>query len=169
MITIRRAHEYDWETLADIGMRAWQKAMMPVGETSAMIDNARNAFVRFTQNGWVTIIIVENAGVPVGWAAREDLDDMITDFWIDPDHQRQGMGSALLVAVEDEMRKMGHSEARLETHARNREAVDFFRAHGYSIQWLSVVYNPKLDRDMETVSMVKALESEEVLTYGPMG
>lgn len=169
MITIRKAQQEDWETLADIGLRAWHKAMMPVGETAAMIDNARSAFTRFTQNGWITIIIVESGGTPVGWAAREDLDEMITDFWIDPDHQRQGMGSALLVAVEEDMRRMGQSEARLETHARNHEAVAFFRSHGYAIQWLSVVYNPKLDRDLETVSMVKTLESEEALTYGPMG
>ena len=167
MVTIRKARQDDAEILTDIGMRTWRKAMASVGEAAEMAASAREAFARFTEEGWLTITVVEKSGVPAGWAAREDLDETITDFWIDPDREKQGLGSALLAAVEDEIRKAGFGEALLETHARNQNAVDFFRARGFSVQWLSIVYNPKLDQDLETVGMRKILVPQVDDLYAP--
>ncbi|MDQ0453975.1 GNAT family N-acetyltransferase [Rhizobium paknamense] len=167
MAAIRGAHPDELGILAEIGFRAWERAMIPVGESRAMVENARIAFKNFTRSSPITITVVENHGRPMGWAAREMLDERISDFWIDPDHLRKGYGSVLLSAVEDAIRHAGYEETRLETHARNREAVQFFKSHGFGIQWLSVVYNPKLDRDMETVGMAKRLVQDERLTYGP--
>ncbi|MDQ0421598.1 ribosomal-protein-alanine N-acetyltransferase [Peteryoungia aggregata LMG 23059] len=167
MVTIRKALQEDAELLTEIGMRAWRKAMTHVGETDAMVINARSAFANFTRSGWLHILVIEKSGVPVGWAAREDFDETITDFWIDPDHERKGYGTLLLASLEEDIRKAGFEEARLETHARNQQAVDFFRARGFSIQWLSIVYNPKIDLDVETVGMHKILIQQEDDTYSP--
>ncbi|MGG7518034.1 N-acetyltransferase family protein [Allorhizobium undicola] len=169
MVAIRSAHPEELVFLADIGFRAWERAMLPIGESRAMVENARSAFQNFTRSSPLTITVVESHGRPMGWAARETLDERISDFWIDPDHLRKGYGSALLSAVEEAIRHAGYEETRLETHARNREAVQFFKSNGFGIQWLSVVYNPKLDRDMETVGMAKRLVQNERLTYGPGG
>jgi len=166
MVKIRKAEQEDAELLAGIGMRAWRKAMAHVGETDAMVANARAAFSSFTQSGWLQILVIEKSGVPVGWAAREDFDETITDFWIDPDHERQGYGTLLLEALEEQIMKSGFEKAQLETHARNQQAVDFFRARGFAIQWLSIVYNPKLDLDLETIGMHKPLVSHADDTYG---
>ncbi|MCM2473782.1 GNAT family N-acetyltransferase [Rhizobium sp. CG5] len=169
MITIRNARLDEAGLLAEIGVRAWEKAMVPVGETKAMLDNARSAFMNFTQSRWLTISVVEKHGNPAGWAAREDLDENISDFWIDPDHQGQGLGTALLAAIEADILHQGFEKAMLQSHARNREAVDFFEKHGFSVHWLTVAYNPKLDRDVETVGLSKQLASETANTYGPSG
>lgn len=169
MATIRSAHSEEAGILADIGFRAWEQAMIPVGETLTMVDNARSAFANFTRSNLISISVVEHAGHAVGWAARENLDDKISDFWIDPDYQHRGYSKALLTAIEEDIVHLGFEEAHLETRARNRQAVGFFEHHGYSVHWLSVVYNPKLDRDVETVGMSKRLVTKRSYTYGPGG
>jgi [ribosomal protein S18]-alanine N-acetyltransferase len=166
MITIRKARQEEAEILAEIGVRAWQKAMIPVGETVGMVDNARDAFLRFTREGWICITVIEKFGQPVGWAAREDLDEAITDFWIDPDREGQGHGRELLAAVEKEIVDKGFAKASLQTHAMNAEALRFFEKHGYAVNWLTVTYNPKLDRDVQSVGLSKQLAQQETPGYG---
>ncbi|MBB4954222.1 ribosomal-protein-alanine N-acetyltransferase [Agrobacterium vitis] len=169
MARIRSAHSDEANILADIGFRAWEQAMLSVGDTRSMVENARNAFRNFARSGLMSIIVIEHMGQPVGWAARENLDDKITDFWIDPPHQGRGYSKLLLQAIEADIIHRGFDEAHLETHARNKQAVDFFQHHGYGVRWLSVVYNPKLDRDIEMVGMSRQLVSHSSTTYGPGG
>jgi ribosomal-protein-alanine N-acetyltransferase len=153
--------------LSEIGLRAWQNAMASIGESDAMIDAARNAFRNFVENDWLTITVVEQNGQVAGWAAREGLDETISDFWIDPAFTRQGLGSALLVRVEKEIADQGLEKAAMQTHSGNSEAIGFFQKHGYSIHWLSVAYNPKLDRDVPSVGLTKQLVSDSQGAYGP--
>ncbi|TWD57511.1 ribosomal-protein-alanine N-acetyltransferase [Agrobacterium vitis] len=169
MARIRGAHSDEASVLADIGLRAWEQAMLSVGDTTAMMDNARSAFRNFTRSGLSAITVVEHAGHAVGWGARENHDDKITDFWIDPGHQKRGYSKLLLEAIERDILHRGYEQAHLETHARNKQAVSFFQYHGYSVHWLSVVYNPKLDRDVEMVGMSRRLVELANLTYGPGG
>ncbi len=166
MMTIRSARQDEAAILADVGLRAWEKAMIPVGETKAMVENARTAFWNFVSSEWLTITVIEQNGDVAGWAARENLDEDITDFWIDPVFQGQGLGTALLEAVEKEIRHLGFEKATLETHAMNREGLHFFEKHGYSVHWLTIAYNPKLDRDIQTVGLTKAFVAPEPVGYG---
>ena len=167
MITIRNAREEDCAVLAEIGYRSWDSAMSKIGETTSMAANAMVAFESFVTHAWLTISIVESDGAVAGWAARERLDEAISDFWIDPAYKRQGLGKALLAAVEAEMVEQGLDKATVQTHARNREAVAFFESQGYRIHWLSVAYSPKLDRDVESVGLSKELVTHGAGTYGP--
>ncbi|MFW8604293.1 GNAT family N-acetyltransferase [Rhizobium leguminosarum] len=166
MIHIRNARDGEAELLSEIGLRAWQNAMASIGESDAMIDAARNAFRNFVENDWLTITVVEQNGQVAGWAAREGLDETISDFWIDPAFTRQGLGSALLVRVEKEIADQGLEKAAMQTHSGNSEAIGFFQKHGYSIHWLSVAYNPKLDRDVPSVGLTKQLVSDSQGAYG---
>lgn len=166
MIHIRNARDGEAELLSEIGLTAWQNAMASIGESDAMIDAARNAFRNFVENDWLTITVVEQNGQVAGWAAREGLDETISDFWIDPVFTRQGLGSALLVRIEKEIADQGLEKAAMQTHSGNSEAIGFFRKHGYSIHWLSVAYNPKLDRDVPSVGLTKQLVSDNQGAYG---
>jgi ribosomal-protein-alanine N-acetyltransferase len=166
MTIIRNAREDEAPLLTDIGLRAWAQAMGAIGGSAELRDNAYSAFSNFTQSSWLTITVVEVGGGVVGWAAREGLDEVISDFWIDPAHQRQGLGSALLQELEGEILKQGFMAARLETHAHNTDAVHFFEKNGYSVNWLSVSYAPKLDQDVQSVGMSKQLAVEETTGYG---
>jgi ribosomal-protein-alanine N-acetyltransferase len=166
MIHVRNAHEGETDILTSIGLRAWQKAMAPIGDTDALLDSASDAFSSFTRDNWLTVTVVERNGLVAGWAAREALDETISDFWIDPANLRQGLGSALLAQIEKDIADQGFDRVSLQTHSGNAEAIGFFKAHGYAIHWLSVVYSPKLDRDLPTVGLSKVLVSLSDGTYG---
>ncbi|MBB3310554.1 ribosomal-protein-alanine N-acetyltransferase [Rhizobium sp. BK196] len=167
MIHIRNARESDTALLSEIGLRAWQRAMALIGESDAMTDGARTAFRTFVDNNWLTITVVEQNGQAAGWAAREGLDETISDFWIDPSFNRQGLGTALLEHIESDIFEQGFEEAAMQTHSGNTEAISFFQKHGYAIHWLSVAYNPKLDRDVPSVGLSKHLGPQEQEGYGP--
>lgn len=166
MISIRAARQEEALLLRDIGLRAWASAVSGIDVSPAMQAAAEAAFESFAVNHWLTISVVEDDGVPAGWAAREKLDETISDFWIDPDYQRRGLGTALMVALEADILHQGFDTAELQTHARNA-AIAFFERSGYSIRWLSVAYSPKLDRDVETVGLSKRLDGgDDTGVYG---
>lgn len=157
MITVRSARQDEAAVLAEIGLKAWESAMSTIEDSSVLRDAAEAAFLSFTSQHWLTISVIEEDGIIAGWAARERLDETVTDFWIDPLWQSRGLGTALLASLEADIRHQGFDTARLETHARN-EAIAFFEKHGYTIHWLTVSYSPKLDRDVETVGLSKRLD-----------
>ncbi|MFK0163994.1 GNAT family N-acetyltransferase [Rhizobium sp. NPDC090279] len=167
MIHIRNAHEGETAVLASIGLRSWQKAMGAIGGTGELLESASEAFTNFTRNLWLTISVIELNGEAVGWAAREALDEAISDFWIDPDFLRRGLGSTLLARIEADVREQGLEKVSLQSHAGNTDAIAFFRARGYEIRWLSIVYSPKLDSDVPTVGLSKSLVDESDGVYGP--
>ena len=166
MILIRAAKEADAAVLASIGLRAWTNATTAIGVTEALRDNARAAFESFAFSTWQAITLAEVRGVVVGWAAREHFDEMITDFWVDPAYQRQGVGTALLAKLEQQIVERGLPVAELESHAQNDQAVSFFRKHGYSVSWFSMKYSTKLDREVQSVGLQKQLIDMDVTGYG---
>jgi ribosomal-protein-alanine N-acetyltransferase len=166
MIVIRAAREDDIVRLAHIGLSAWEKATSEIGMTDTLRENARMAFANFTHSSWLSIRVAERDGVVAGWTARENFDDTITDFWVDPAFERQGIGRALLDDLEDQLRLQHYDVAKLESHAQNQVAINFFQKHGYSVSWLSSNYAPKLDRDVQSVGLSKSLIPEVADTYG---
>jgi ribosomal-protein-alanine N-acetyltransferase len=167
MAHIRNASEDEVDILAEIGFRSWEKAMTSIGEMTDMRSSARTAFQNFTRSSWLTITVIEQGGNVAGWAAREKLDELISDFWVDPSFRGHGFGRALLAEIEAEIVHQGFEVARVETHARNTEAIGFFEKQGYSINWLSTSYSPKIDRDVQSVGLSKRLVTEQPDTYGP--
>ncbi|MFK3778384.1 GNAT family N-acetyltransferase [Agrobacterium sp. NPDC089420] len=166
MIVIRNAHEQEAEVLAAIGLRAWRQATIALGITTTLYDNAASAFSNFTRSSWLAIRVAELGGTVAAWAAREDFDDRLSDFWVDPDFQRRRVGSLLLADMERLIRDKGFDAVRLETHAQNEPAIAFFRHHDYSVRWLSVSYAPKLDRDVQSVGLQKQLVEVDSGLYG---
>lgn len=169
MTVIRNAREDDIALLVEIGVAAWAQAAAGLADLATLSENARDAFRHFLGTHWLRVIVAEQAGAVAGWAAREALDDEITDLWVDPARQGRGVGTALLAALEAEIAAAGFEAARLQTHARNDRAVAFFRGRGYGVHWLSLAYSPRLDRDAESVGLKKQLVADEPLGYGPGG
>ena len=169
MITVRNAREDDVADLVEIGVRAWEQAVVGVADLQVRRDHARNAFQQFLADKWLRVSVAEIEGVLAGWASREALDDEISDLWIDPPQQKKGLGAALLAAMEAEIVAAGFEAARLQTHARNTAAVGFFQKHGYAVNWLSIDYSERLDRDVESVGLRRQLVADEPIGYGPGG
>ena len=169
MIIVRNALEEDVPALVAIGVRAWEQAVVGVADLQVRREYARDAFRHFLDRHWLRVSVAEVEGALAGWASREALDDEISDLWIDPPQQKRGFGSALLAAMEAEIVAAGFEAARLQTHARNVAAVGFFQKHGYTVNWLSIDYSERLDRDIESVGLRRQLVTEEPVGYGPQG
>jgi ribosomal-protein-alanine N-acetyltransferase len=167
MTTIRSAREDDAPVLAAVGMRAWESAVAGWVDTALMRVNATRAFADFTARAFLTIDVAEQHGQIVGWAARENFDNHVTDLWVDPDWQNQGIGRMLLQKLEDEIEAQGYGSVRIETHSQNAHAIDFLKRQGYAISWMTAVWSPQLDRDVDTVGLVKPLaQREKPAVYG---
>lgn len=166
MISIRPARKGDAARLSAIGLQAWAEATSAIGVTDALRTNARYAFQNFTQSAWNAITLAELDGAIAGWAARENFDDTISDFWVAPSFQRRGIGSRLLREIERQIIARGFASARLESHAQNDPAVSFFRKHGYRVSWLSVKYLQKLDQEVQSIGLEKEFVRFDSHTYG---
>ncbi|WP_169054095.1 GNAT family N-acetyltransferase [Nitratireductor sp. XY-223] len=156
MIEIRDALAQDARQLALIGIRSWEAAITSWGENAAKIrDNAHAAYRDFTINYWDRILLAQFRGAVLGWGARENLDHRISDLWIDPQHHRKGVGTALLNALERGVATAGYEFSELETHARNTGAIAFYEHFGYRVTSFSVRYSSSLQQDIEKVTMRK--------------
>jgi ribosomal protein S18 acetylase RimI-like enzyme len=101
--------------------RAHSLAYLPIVHSDAE-DHA--FFARTVQRGGVTV--AESGGAVVAFLALDE--EEIDHLYVDPRHQRQGHGAALL----------GHAQgarAHLElwVFQRNQDAIAFYEAHGFAI------------------------------------
>lgn len=157
MAAIRSARADDADDLAGIGIRAWESAVAGWINVDLLRENAQRAFIDFTHSRYLTIDVAEKGGQITGWAARENFDNHITDLWVDPIWHGQGFGGALLEKLENEIKAQGYETVTVETHAQNARAIEFLKRHGFSINWMTAIWSPKLDRDVDTVGLVKRI------------
>lgn len=61
------------------------------------------------------------------------FDNIIHLMMVDPDLHRQGLGSILLEHAEEQLSNRGNTIIRLVTYEENRQAMNFYRKHGWSI------------------------------------
>ncbi|WP_331374041.1 GNAT family N-acetyltransferase [Sinorhizobium chiapasense] len=148
--------------LADIGLRAWEQAVSGLADAAKMRRLAEQAFDTFLARHWHIVLLIEGGGCIRGWAAREDLDETISDLWIDPESQGRGLGAFLLADIERRIAADGFAAAIARTHAQNASAVAFFQRHGYRVNWLSTAYSQKLDRDVEFIGLSKPFISDSI-------
>jgi [ribosomal protein S18]-alanine N-acetyltransferase len=167
MALIRSARQEEAGLLAEIGYRAWDSTADGWGDATDIRENALRAFQGFTRNHWLAIDVAERAAQIVGWAAREKLDNNITDIWVEPSFQREGIGTVLLQHMENEVMGLGHEAITTEVHAENSGAVNFFEKSGFSVSWMTTSWSAKLDRDVDTIGLKKVFfEPREETPYG---
>jgi len=68
-------------------------------------------------------------GYDLEWAGR---DAFLTELYLKPEHRRQGIGDALLSAVESLAQAEGCSALHLMVRPENAAAVKLYAAHGYT-------------------------------------
>lgn len=163
MDTVRSAHEQDVPLLSAIGFAAWELAVAGLVDSAAMGRVAQLSFLSFIRQNWMFVRVVDSGGTVAGWAARENGDGDISDIWIAPAFQRKGLGTLLLRDIEIGILADGHDTASMKTHAQNAQAIAFFRKHDYAIHWLLTTYSPKLDRNVDSVGMLKTLRASAPL------
>jgi ribosomal protein S18 acetylase RimI-like enzyme len=106
------------------------------------LDQAR-AFFRARILSTCTVWVAERAEDRVGLIAIES--PWIRQFSVFPEHQRRGVGTALL----SKARECSPAELRLFTFQRNDKARAFYRKHGFHVVALGVSPAPELEPDVE--------------------
>jgi GNAT superfamily N-acetyltransferase len=76
---------------------------------------------------------------PIGFARvdlHEDVEGawaQVGDFYVEPDHRRQGRGRAFSAAVVDELRRRGCKRIDLNVREDNPRALAFWRSVGFDL------------------------------------
>ena len=157
-VTVRRARPEEAAALGDIGFAAWANSAFAVNDAGRVNRDALLAeFRAFGETYAPTMLVAEAEGAPLGWGAREDRDQRISDLWVAPPAQGRGIGGLLLEALVDEVRAADYPVVELETLASHERAISFYRQHGFSIAWRAEKFSASLGYAIDKVGMNKNL------------
>lgn len=79
-------------------------------------------------------VVLLDDGTPVAGGGLRRLDEQACEIkrvWTSPDHQRRGLASRVVRALEERAVRLGYRVARLETGPRQPEAVALYTRLGY--------------------------------------
>lgn len=157
-IVIRPARPDEGEALGAIGLAAWAASQFAINDAGRVDRQALLVdFQKLGKEKPETIVVAEMQGQIAGWGAREDQDQQISDLWIAPQFQSQGIGSALLQTLEAEIAMLGLPAAELETLATNSRAIGFYERHGFVVMWRGEKFSSSLGYAIDKVGMNKSL------------
>jgi ribosomal-protein-alanine N-acetyltransferase len=155
MVVIRRAIETDIAAIAAVGSRAWASNIFSFEpELPGMRTHVEKAFREFAESSWTTVLVAEVGNSIVGWGARDENNDYISDLWVEPAVQGQGVGSTLLRAMKTAIDEAGYPRARISTHARNVRAVKLYEHEGFAVVERGPEWSTSLERMIDKVKML---------------
>jgi GNAT superfamily N-acetyltransferase len=81
-----------------------------------------------------TFLRLDDGGATVGCSAVRTIGPSLGEIkrmWVDPDRRREGLGAAMLAALEDASRTLGHTRVRLDTNGALTPAILMYESRGY--------------------------------------
>ncbi len=132
-ISLRPGDPGEVDALVKLATTAYATSIGKLPEFSGREAELHQAFKRFVTAAIDQIIVAEQDGALVGFAATEGRSDEISDVWVEPAHQGKGIGAILLAACEAQIKQWGFSCSWLTTHAQNTRASNFYRVQGYAL------------------------------------
>ncbi|MBZ9655685.1 GNAT family N-acetyltransferase [Phyllobacterium lublinensis] len=158
VVTIRCATEADIAAIAAVGARAWASNIFSFEpELPGMRAHVEKAFRVFAETSFNQVLVADADGAVVGWGARDEDNDYISDLWVEPAVQGQGIGSSLLRAIKLAIAEAGYDKARISTHARNLGAIRLYRREGFEIVEQGPEWSTSLEREINKVKMLAEL------------
>lgn len=157
-IHLRPAEAAEAVALGDVGFAAWAASEFSRAD-AGRVDRAqlRAEFRAFGATHAARTLVAVRGDALLGWGAREDGDDLISDLWVAPDHQGTGIGGRILAALVEEIAAAGYAMARLETLASNTGAIRFYEKHGFLVAWRAQKFSSTLGYAIDKVGMNKSL------------
>jgi ribosomal-protein-alanine N-acetyltransferase len=157
-VTVRRATAAEAAVLGDVGFAAWADSAFANVDAGRVDRHKLLADFRSFGLTHASRTLVAARGPEIlGWGAREGDDACISDLWVAPGHQGQGIGGRLLAALVDEVAAAGHAVATLETLASNSTAITFYQTHGFIVSWRREKFSSTLGYAIDKVGMNKSL------------
>ncbi|NUR71032.1 MAG: GNAT family N-acetyltransferase [Hamadaea sp.] len=135
-ITVRQAGLADTDGVRAVGLAAWPPTYVPLtGPEYVEWALATWWSIEATERGIATgdVLVAEVGGRIVGMAGlgAKDGVPVLWKLYVLPGMQGAGVGSALMAAVFDRLRRRGDDRLRLEYLEGNERAAAFYRAHGF--------------------------------------
>lgn len=150
--------DLDWEALGSLAFASWQQSEFGAQDAGRCDREKLFAeFCTFCRDKLETMHVATIGDVPVGWGAREFSDNVISDLWVAPFAQSQGVGAALLAALEEVIANAGYTFVELETSAGNTGAVRFYERNGYIPVWRGMKFSASLNYELDKIRFRKAL------------
>ncbi|THF52289.1 GNAT family N-acetyltransferase [Allorhizobium terrae] len=157
--TLRLMTAADHDVVGRVGWESWRSTgPLDRGFADPKVgQRVKNAFLRFpsTTNGHV--VVADMDGCVVGWGAREDEPDYISDIWIAPDFQRRGIGAGLVQHFCAVMHSEGLRQARIATHQKNYSAIALYKRCGFDIVWQGMEHDSIMGLELPKVRLKKLL------------
>lgn len=127
--TIRPARPEEASALAALVERAYTHYVPVIGRRPAPMEDDYSARIAAGQ-----AFVLERAGSIVGLAVLEDAPDhlYVDNIAVEPAHQGEGLGRALLAFAEDEARRRGLATLRLHTNERMERNIALYARIGYA-------------------------------------
>lgn len=151
---LRQAILADVAMIARIGSSAWASYIQRhETEKPGQRERADLAFLQFAQEHISQILVVESHGTLCGWGARDSNENYISDIWVDPDFQGQGIGTRLIDSLLAQIVLLGYDSAEIGTHARNLPAIGLYEKCGFTITEHFDEWSDSLARVVEKVKM----------------
>ncbi len=143
--------------MSALAVRAWQ---IPAGG-ALITDKKRLAleakFLRDLRENADSVLVAERAGTIFGWGARVPASNYISDIWIDPPYQGQGIGGQILDALMAQILLDGFDAATIGTHADNLPAIGLYQKLGFTIDWRGEEWSESFGRSVEKVRLRRPL------------
>jgi [ribosomal protein S18]-alanine N-acetyltransferase len=116
----------DFETLWRLDQECFSPEIAYSQEELRIYIHRRGAFTLVAENS-------ADASIAGFIIAHDGSTGHIITIDVDAAARRSGVGSLLLRAAEDRLRKMGSRAVGLETAVDNLSALSFYKRHGYSV------------------------------------
>jgi ribosomal protein S18 acetylase RimI-like enzyme len=126
-VILRRATADDTTAMHDIAQRAYGIYVERIGRRPAPMDDDYDERIRAS-----SVFVADDDGV-VGLIVLVATPDhlLIENVAVDPDHQRAGVGRALLSLAEDYAGELGLARLRLYTNVAMVENIRLYTRLGY--------------------------------------
>ncbi|MBB4290589.1 ribosomal-protein-alanine N-acetyltransferase [Rhizobium leguminosarum] len=158
-LTIRKIAAADHQAVGAVGFAAWaaSDAFEDSYRDPDVIARVRHEFAIFPKETIGEIFVAERGEMIIGWGARENEPNYVSDLWVHPDHQGKGVGRALLLHLCELMAAEGLATARLDTHAGNDGAIRLYQRCGFTIVWRGREFSKSMGVELEKVHLEKRL------------
>jgi ribosomal protein S18 acetylase RimI-like enzyme len=134
---IRRAGGGDVDAIRRVAERSWEYDYPDILTRETITEGVAEWYgtehVRADLgNPDATILVAERAGEVVGFVQGHTAENVgtVLRLYVDPDHRREGVASALFAAVTDELEREDVDRIRAMALAANEQGCAFYRSQG---------------------------------------
>ena len=163
----RTMREEDRDGVASVGFGSWLANRHYPEWLDPAVEARAEAWLReFVKAPKCDIVVCLANEAVVGWGARDSLEEpgntsqpwnYISDLWIDPQWQGQGIGTRLLAELIDRMRAERFDKARIEVAQANLRAIDLYIRQGFRETWRGVRMSETLGLPLPRILLEKRL------------